>query len=170
MTRILTFATIGRPLALCAALLLSGCSSFMSNEPDPLDGLTAVYSWRAEGNMVFACAYDTQGAYWRFIRPEGSLYDEAGKQQATLLADFGIRARDGSQIAARIVKQKNADSARNLKPALFETSAPAKGMLEGIRFVERRSPEGGMPLAGCSPSQRGKRLTVPFKARYIFYR
>ena len=142
MTRILTFATIGRPLALCAALLLSGCSSFMSNEPDPLDGLTAVYSWRAEGNMVFACAY------WRFIRPEGSLYDEAGKQQATLLADFGIRARDGSQIAARIVKQKNADSARNLKPALFETSAPAKGMLKGIRFVERRSPEVGRPLAG----------------------
>lgn len=158
------------PVSLCTVLLLAGCSVLGPSTPDPLEGLTAVYSWNAKGHMVFSCAYDAEGAFWRFLRPEGTLYDNKGRRQGTLLPDFGIEARDGSRIAARIIEQKNVDDVRNLKPALFETTGARQGILRGIRYVERRSPEGGMPLAGCSPAQRGKILTVPFTARYIFYR
>ena len=164
------FGLLGKAAALGLAALAAGCSTFVTQTTQPTENVTAIYSWHAKGNMVFTCAYDAEGAYWRFLKPEGALYDESGRKQADLLADFGIRARDGSRITARIVKQTDTDDARNLKPALFETSGASKGILKGIRYVERRSPKGGMPLAGCSASQRGKRLAVAFTARYIFYR
>ena len=116
------FGLLGKAAALGLAALAAGCSTFVSQTTQPTENVTAIYSWHAKGNMVFTCAYDAEGAYWRFLKPEGALYDESGRKQADLLADFGIRARDGSRITARIVKQTDTDDARNLKPALFETS------------------------------------------------
>ena len=44
------------------------------------------------------------------------------------------------------------------------------GILQGVRWMRRTAATGGMPLAGCSASQRGELLRVPFRARYVFYR
>ena len=65
--------------ALLAAAMLAGCSIPLMIEPDPLEDATAVYSWQAEGRMIFECTYDTEGFYWAFVRPEGSLTSETGR-------------------------------------------------------------------------------------------
>lgn len=153
---------------LFTALILAGCTTLFKTAP--LEGLTAIYTWTAKGQMVFQCAMDDEGLYWQFLFPQGKLYNDQGRFEGELLPDFGVKARDGSAASARIVEQKEANSPRDLKPALFEATGSLRGTMKNLRYIERRYAKGGMPQTKCSPSQRGKRLYVPFTARYIFYR
>lgn len=52
----------------------------------------------------------------------------------------------------------------------FSAQSEGRGILEGVRYIARRQPSGGMPLVTCTASQRGQYLRVPFRARYVFYR
>lgn len=151
------------------ALLLAGCAG-VAPEKDPLEGASPVYSWQAQGEMIFRCTYDEKGFYWAFVRPEGKLLNDSGREQAALGADFSVTARDGSSVRARIVEQGPQTSARDLRTAVFAAESQGRGMLEGVRAYTRRQPEGGMPLAPCAASLRGHLLRVPFRARYVFYR
>ena len=148
---------------------VTGASTAASGETIPKDAV-AVYSWEAQGSMVFRCTYDEKGFYWAFLRPEGKLTGSGGRVQAVLGPDFSVTARDGSSLTARIVGQGPLESARDLRTAVFRTQASKSGMLRGVRWYARRQPNGGMPLATCTASQRGHLLRVPFRARYVFYR
>ncbi|WP_295477214.1 DUF3455 domain-containing protein [uncultured Sutterella sp.] len=155
-----------------ALLLLAGCAVGPLGGPhvDPLKDAVAVYSWEAQGQMVFRCAYDEQGFFWEFIRPEGRLIGDNGRQQAVLQKDFAVTARDGSAVSARIVDQGPQISARDLREVVFAAESSGRGILSGVRWIARKNPSGGMPLASCTASQRGHYLKVPFRARYVFYR
>ena len=123
---------------------LAGCSTL----PVPEDGIphnaVAVYSWQAEGRTIFRCAYDAEGFFWQFVGTEGTLHTDAGRHTADLTGRFDVLAGDGGLLKANIISQSEGKSS---------TAAT-----------------GGMPLAGCSASQRGELLRVPFRARYVFYR
>ncbi len=166
---------------LLSALILAGCAAVedgggghvsrqTATGTDAVRGVEAVFSWRAEGQMIFRCAYDDKGFFWEFVRPEGRLLDDKGRRQAVLQQSFGITARDGSSLSARIIEQGAESSPRNLRTVTFATRTSGPGMLSGIRLVVRRDAVGGMPLASCTASQRGHLLRVPFRARYVFYR
>lgn len=160
----------------CAAFLcftLAGCSTFIESSrwEGRLDDRTAVYSWSARGSMRFVCSYDKAGPYWQAIGAKAALVDDANQATAALSHENVIRARDGSSISVSVIAAADATTAKDLRPALFDVEhSSSSGMLRGIRFVERRNAEGGMPLAPCSPAQRGQRLDVPFTARFIFWR
>lgn len=155
--------------ALFAILLLASCTTIQFT-PDPLKDATAVYSWKARGRMVFQCSYDSEGFFWNFVQTEGELLNDAGQRQAVLQPNFGITARDGSTIHAKIISQGEQISPRDLRTAVFSTQSEGRGILEGVRYIARRQPSGGMPLVTCTASQRGQYLRVPFRARYVFYR
>lgn len=160
----------------CAAFLcftLVGCSTLLESGrwEGRLDDRTAVYSWSAQGSMRFVCSYDEAGPYWRAISAKAAFADDANRPTAALSYDNAIRARDGSSISVKVIAAADAPTAKNLRPALYNVEkSSSSGMLRGIRYVERRHAEGGMPLAPCSPAQRGQRLDVPFTARFIFWR
>lgn len=120
--------------------------------------------------MVFRCTYDERGFFWAFLYPQGKLLDDKGREQAVLGSDFSVTARDGSLVKGRIIEQGPQESARNLRTAVIAVESTNHGLLSGVRYYARRQPEGGMPLASCSASQRGHLLRVPFRARYVFYR
>ena len=155
--------------ALFAILLLASCTTIQFT-PDPLKDATAVYSWEARGRMVFQCSYDSEGFFWNFVQTEGDLLNDAGQRQAVLQPNFGITARDGSTIHAKIISQGEQISPRDLRTAVFSAQSEGRGILEGVRYIARRQPSGGMPLVTCTASQRGQYLRVPFRARYVFYR
>lgn len=165
-----------KKLFLCATLLLTGCvatgptSTHTGAESIRTKELLLSASWRAQGQMIFRCAYDEKGFFWQFVRPEGMLYDQTGRRQAVLQANFAITARDGSMLQTKIIEQGPQESARNLRTVTFETTSEGKGLLDGIRYVVRQQAVGGMPLVTCSAAQRGHLLKVPFRAQYIFYR
>ncbi len=162
-------------VASASTLILSGCSSIEQKSPqgynDVIASETAIYSWTAKGQMLFSCAYDEAGFYWRFERSEGSLRNDKGQKMADLLPDLSIRDRDGHilKIAAyKTGKRKHPESLKNL---LYKvTSAPNSGIFKGMHYVERRNALGGQPLSKCSAVQKEQLLRVPFEARYIFWR
>lgn len=104
--------------ALFAILLLASCTTIQFT-PDPLKDATAVYSWEARGRMVFQCSYDSEGFFWNFVQTEGELLNDAGQRQAVLQPNFGITARDGSTIHAKIISQGEQISPRDLRTAVF---------------------------------------------------
>ncbi len=154
-------------------MVLSGCSVMLRETPsatDPKAGARMAASWSARGNMVFQCDYDSEGFYWRFLRQEGTLKTPAGRKAGTLEAGFAVKTTAGEVLRGRPVSSSGGTRSR-APDTLFEVAAPPqKGVLAGIRLIERHDTEGGMPLAACSASQRGKILRAPFTATYTFYR
>lgn len=150
--------------------LLVGCSLAPTKSVLEQQKAVAVYSWEAQGQMVFRCTYDERGFFWAFLYPQGKLLDDKGREQAVLGSDFSVTARDGSLVKGHIIEQGPQESARNLRTAVIAVESTNHGLLSDVRYYARRQPEGGMPLASCSASQRGHLLRVPFRARYVFYR
>lgn len=163
-------APFSRTLALASLLsLLSGCSTLVGPQ-DPLADATAVYSYEVRGSVAFRCDYDASGPYWHYEGIAGALLNDKGIRRAVLETNAGITHADGSHLEAEIVETRRERGPGNLPDALFKATAPEKGALRDIRWIERRNARGGMPLTRCSASQRGSRLSVPFQARYILYR
>ena len=104
--------------ALLALFFLASCTSIQF-APDPLKDATAVYSWEARGRMVFQCSYDSEGFFWNFVQTEGELLNDDGRRQAVLQPNFGITARDGSALHAKIISQGEQTSPRDLRTAVF---------------------------------------------------
>ena len=162
-------------VASASALFLTGCSSIEQKAPEGYDdeiaSETAVYSWAAKGQMLFSCAYDKSGFYWRFVRSEGSLRNDKGQKMADLLPDLSIRDRDGRILKISAYKTGERRHPGSLKNLLYKvTSSPDVGTFKEMHYVERRNALGGQPLTKCSAVQKEQLLRVPFEARYIFWR
>ena len=65
--------------------LLVGCSLAPTKSVLEQQKAVAVYSWEAQGQMVFRCTYDERGFFWAFLYPQGKLLDDKGlaSQHAT---------------------------------------------------------------------------------------
>lgn len=92
------------------------------------------------------------------------------ESRLSLVRTLASQHATGSLVKGRIIEQGPQESARNLRTAVIAVESTNHGLLSGVRYYARRQPEGGMPLASCSASQRGHLLRVPFRARYVFYR
>ena len=65
-----------------------------------------------------------------------------------------------------------ANPQKDNKYALMKAvSDPGTGVFNGVKYIQRLKPEGGMPnSSGCTPSEAGKLLKVPFSAEYVFWK
>ena len=99
--------------------LLVGCSLAPTKSVLEQQKAVAVYSWEAQGQMVFRCTYDERGFFWAFLYPQGKLLDDKGREQAVLGSDFSVTARDGSLVKGHIIEQGPQESARNLRTAVI---------------------------------------------------
>ena len=162
-------------LTSACTLILSGCTTLNPDKKtgyeQELQGQTAIYSWTARGQMLFSCAHDEAGFFWRFVRSEGRLSNDAGNSMGKINPDLSITSTDGSKILLRPLKAAEAKAPGDLKNLLYAVdSSPQTGIFARISFVERRNAKGGLPLSKCSAIQNQQLLHVPFEARYIFWR
>lgn len=167
----------------CAAALV-GCSSIntalnTSKQP-PLEKLTppsgqAFLTLEGSGIQVFRCAADSKGSYWRFEQPQAKLKDKNGEVVAELSGPMNaFEYKDGSRIISShiIAWVDPANPQKDNKYALMKAvSDPGTGVFNGVKYIQRLKPEGGMPNSnGCTPSEAGKLLKVPFSAEYVFWK
>ena len=89
--------------------LLVGCALAPTKSVLEQQKAVAVYSWEAQGQMVFRCTYEERGFFWAFLYPQGKLLDDKGREQAVLGSDFSVTARDGSLVKGHIIEQGNHD-------------------------------------------------------------
>ena len=69
--------------------------------------------------------------------------------------------KDGSRIiSSHIMLGPTCESSKDNKYALMKAvSDPGTGVFNGVKYIQRLKPEGGMPnSSGCTPSEAGKLL------------
>ncbi len=179
---------IFKVLTLASVIALAGCSaplqkigeklgisteSAVSKKLTPPSG-NAFMTLNAKGYQIFRCTVDTKGPYYRFERPEASLYDSSGQEVAKLLGPMSaITANDGSSIISTKVKTwaNSSDPQKDLILALlvaYPNDTP--GMLNGVKYIQRLNTKGGLPQSSCQPQNAGKLLKVPFRAEFVFWK
>ena len=174
------------PFALLAAsaLVLAGCSSIntalnTSKQPS-MEKLTPpsgqpFLTLEGKGIQIFRCAADTKGSYWHFEQPQAKLKDKSGEVVAELSGPMSaFEYKDGSRIISShiIAWADPANPQKDNKYALMKAvSDSGTGVFNGVKYIQRLKPEGGMPdSSGCTPAEAGKLLKVPFSAEYVFWK
>lgn len=171
-------------LLTASALVLAGCSSIntalnTSKQPS-LEKLTppsgqAFLTLEGSGVQIFRCASDAKGSYWRFEQPQAKLKDTSGEVVAELSGPMSaFEYKDGSRIISShiIAWADPANPQKDNKYALMKAvSDPGSGVFNGVRYIQRLKPVGGMPnSSGCNSAETGKLLKVPFSAEYVFWK
>lgn len=166
------------------AMALVGCGSIntalnTSKQPS-LEKLTPpsgqpFLTLQGSGIQVFRCVSDAKGSYWRFEQPQAQLKNSSGEVVAELSGPMSaFEHKDGSRIiSSHIIAWADASNPqKDNKYALMKSvSDPGSGVFNGVKYIQRLNPERGMPNSnGCTPSEAGKLLKVPFSAEYVFWK
>lgn len=161
-----------RLLLLALPFALTGCAAIESLvNPLAPEGAHEAFVLTGKGVQQFQCVSDARGRYWRFVTPAADLRDEKGRSVARQGSDGNFFAKDGSMLSVKIEKHEKKQDPENLRGLLYKAVPRGKpGIFSDVVYVTRREAKGGVPLTGCSPSQLGSTLKVPFTAVYTFYR
>ncbi len=151
-------------------MALWGCSQLNTITSGPLNGKTSISTIKITGTTQFVCHRDEQGAFWKFVQLSGRLTDMSGRvlgQQTNpqTLVDRQHREAHLQQVA--LLNKNNAD---NLPELLFEIQPNTIPWLKHATYLTRENTRGGLPLTGCSPSQKGQILNVKFSANYRLWK
>jgi Protein of unknown function (DUF3455) len=128
----------------------------------------------AKGVQVYSCDPSDAGTAhaWTFRAPEAELFsDEARTAKiGTHFAGPTWAHADGSSVVAGTAAKETVDPSAIPWLLLKATSTSGVGVLSKARFVQRVDTEGGLPPAGgCEGSKAGAKVSVPYKAVYLFY-
>lgn len=92
-------------------------------------------------------------------------------------AQQSIAHRDGSSIKGlkplKSGKTEASQKENSLPDVLFGTipsSASKQGVFTDAKYVTRSYTVGGLPKKLCKRNEIGKKINVPFKAKYIFWK
>ncbi len=159
-----------------ASISLAGCSSVTSLTQPAITSTKLLSSpmltLEGAGTQTFVCTRDSKGRYWRLVASDVKL--SSPKTRRVLVrqrTDFTFVAADGSALAATVMHWESGASTGDLKTLLFKTEPRGnRGLLSAVTRVLRDNARGGQPQTLCSASQVGHRQSIPFTARYRFYR
>lgn len=179
MKRFFPFAFV-----VASVLALTGCGALKTTTPQssipsmekltPKTG-TAFLTLHGEGIQIFRCAADSRGTYWKFEQPQAKLKNKSGEVVAELSGPMSaFDHKDGSRIiSSQIIAWVDpANPQKDNKYALMRAvSDQGTKTFEGVKYIQRLDPKGGMPSKeGCTSADVGKLQKVPFSAEYVFWR
>jgi hypothetical protein len=120
---------------------------------------------RAKGVLVYRC---TAGRY-ALTATSLKLYLQNGGYAGTQSAGLTWRFKNGTRVDAALVTQQPA-SGTTLGQALYRVVRVRGGGANdrATTYIVRRPLTGGLPPASCTTA--GKRLSIPFRTTYLFYR
>jgi hypothetical protein len=132
----------------------------------------AVLTAHATGFQIYVCQPGKDGtATWTLRAPEATLQDSRG---ATIGRHYGgptWRDNDGSEVTGTVSAQANSPEPHAIPWLLVTvTQRRGNGALSWVSTVQRVHTEGGAaPVTGCSDSELGIEMKVPYAADYYFY-
>ncbi len=163
------------------ALVVSACASVQSpaptvDVPDELkpsasESLATIAA--ARGVQIYECraAKDRPGTYeWAFVAPEAELFDARGKKIGRHYAGPHWESVDGSRIVGTVKGRAEAMQPDAVPWLLLATkSVGSQGAFSKVSSVQRVNTVGGVaPKSGCSQSQLGMSVRMPYTADYYF--
>ncbi len=167
---------------LSVSAALAGCTTPrdapVSPIPEPLRApASQVLSTQvhASGVQVYQCQPskdDPARFVWVLRAPEAELFDQTGRAVGKHYAGPTWEATDGSKVIGEVVARDNGPDPAAIPWLLLRaTSATGSGIFGQTQSIQRLHTFGGKaPAEGCSPTQQGGQMRVPYAADYLFYR
>ena len=162
---------------LAVALVAAGpaCAQ-MGDVPAPVQppaGQKAAMTWTGSGDLAYECrakADDASAFEWAFVGPDAKLADATTRAvMGRYYAGPTWEASDGSKITGKQVAVAPA-SAGNIPFQLVKTE-PGTGAMKDVTYIQRVNTKGGVaPKEPCNASMKGRKMTVPYSADYVFYK
>jgi len=162
------------------SLFAAGCASAATQQSiipeqiNPPSGQALSLIVAAKGVQIYECreSKERAGAWeWTFIAPSAELYDTTGAKIGRHYAGPSWEAADGSRIVGTIKGHADAPAANAIPWLLLDAkSNGAQGSFSKVTSVQRVNTAGGMaPKVGCSASNAGTPVRVPYTADYYFF-
>lgn len=172
-------------LVVCSAIL-GGCSTYNRLFPkieaetkyQPLGEHSAIESFNGSGTVTYVCAADNKGTFYKFENMAVQLYSNSNLLQAEIFGpDQTLVYKDGSRaeklVPLRWGDSETMDNEFSMPDILFGLSgfrAKKGSEIEGMKYVTRYKTVGGIPKTSCGEGQVGKTFSVPFEAKYLFWK
>ena len=162
--------------------VLAGCATPHDEPASPIPELlrapaAQVLSTQvhASGMQIYECqpSKDDPARFaWTLRAPDAELFDATGRSFGKHYAGPTWEANDGSKVVGEVVARDNGPDPTAIPWLLLRaTSASGSGAFGQTQSIQRLHTFGGKaPAEGCSPTQKGKELRVPYAADYLFYR
>jgi len=150
------------------------CTVTFAAEIDVPAGQVLKHSFTAQGVQIYQCIPSTDGKFaWVFKAPEARLFGSDGSVVAIHYAGPTWESvSDGGKITGQRVASSPSEGKDSIPQLLLSAKVISNGELfEDISFIQRVNTRGGTaPEAGCDATATFKQVSVPYTARYEFYR
>jgi hypothetical protein len=157
-------------------LLVSFCFCVKATGTEDLikipEGNNLKLTLHAEGNQIYKCDEEVGSFGWKWIAPEAKLIDS---ENQTEVGSHGSgptwNHKDGSRVSAKMLQKIESPDADAVPWLLLEaTEQQGVGVLTGTAFILRLNTKGGVaPINDCTSDTKGRKVSVPYSADYMFY-
>ena len=164
-----------------AIVLLAGCTaSNVATIPDlpetlkvPSNQVLSLEA-HASGVQIYECKTnkdDPMRFEWVFKFPEAELFDSKGKRIGKHYAGPTWESNDGSKVLGEVKARDNGPDSNAIPWLLLNTKATSgAGVFSQTQSIQRLHTVGGKaPVEGCTRTQAGNEVRVPYNAMYYFY-
>ena len=165
-------------------VIIAGCAAVDYIQPNsytsyqPLENTQQYLTLFGQGTVYYRCASDNEGTFYKFENIKVDLFNRSHELIAELSgAQQSIAHSDGSSIKGlkplKSGKTEASQKGNSLPDVLFGTipsSASKQGVFTDAKYVTRSYTVGGLPKKLCKRNEIGKKINVPFKAKYIFWK
>ena len=161
-------------------LVAAGCAraatqqSIIPEQLEPPAGQRLSLIVAAKGVQIYECreSKERAGAWeWAFVAPQAELYDTTGTRIGRHFAGPSWESSDGSKLVGAVKARAEAPVAGAIPWLLLEVKSVAHdGAFARVASIQRVNTAGGMaPAVGCSESNAGTPVRVPYTADYYFF-
>jgi hypothetical protein len=137
---------------------------------DPPAGAQLAFAAHGDGVQIYTCEKQQENYGWTLKGPKADLFDPTGKQIGTHFAGPTWKMDDGSAVQGTLVAtQKQVTAIAWLLLSAKQTGGA--GALDQVKFIRRTDTVGGRaPAVGCDAQHEHAETSVPYSAKYSFYR
>jgi len=133
-----------------------------------------LFTAKAQGVQIYECRAkkdDPTQYEWVFVAPEADLFNAQGKKIGRHYAGPTWESTDGSRVVGEVkVHVPSKDEGAVPWLLLSAKKHAGNGVFSQVTSIQRLATAGGKaPTGGCSQSNVGKELRVPYTADYYFY-
>jgi hypothetical protein len=167
-------ATVATLFTACASIDRSAMAPGVPESLRVPDRLVLSREVPATGFQIYDCAASKSNPSrfeWAFRAPEAELFDTKGRTIGKHYAGPTWEANDGSKVVGEVKGRDDGPDANAIPWLLLVAkSASGSGDFGRVQSIQRINTVGGKaPAGGCSASEAGREVRVPYKATYYLY-
>lgn len=130
-----------------------------------------VFQAHGVGDQVYTCKAAREKYSWQLKAPTARLLDKDGHVLGRHFTGPTWQAKDGSSVVGKVLSTAPSPDSHSIAWLRIDVvSHGGRGIMSEVFGVQRLNTKGGKaPETGCSVSNAGAEVKVPYQADYYFY-